>query len=738
MANGNLSHSMRENYGTHGVAEYYKIVQESYRNPHFPGLKKVLAQFLDRYVAQEKPKSIKVLDLAAGSGEATEAILAWKASRWPKTDTTALATTEPARQPEEAPSATVPPSQTSQASRPLALPIRQPFIPPSRNPSARPAVRPNRPQTAPAASEPELSIVASDPFTSPAYRARVGLPCLELSFTDVAAGKLPAPGSTEAPGEGDDEVELYDIVVISFALHLVESSSEMWALLAELGKRTRWLVITAPHKKPEIKSSWGWRRWNPSAWCPAEGRGDVGGVEGDGYEIVLDRVDLLSDPTSSPPSPHSRLTHVSLNSLTGATHAAGMTATPPQPAKAPGRVLLLLDGDHTLPECDSLIRGAQGGSLAAHSLHHRLKLWASSEMGRGCQTSVHVFGDVAQLAKSLRIPAEILHNFVRGFSSTPAPSAFSNVLQSSTLSHLGFTAPLVDAVVLVGWYTDMHAHWLGRLISAGVVDPSRLALVETAHPLAKSVARLVTRRVKLGDFTDVLPVVKDITDPPSDVEEGEGLEAETMAAGPPPGLAMPVGERLATPSFEPALPEEGLTPRAATPAARPATRSPQSPPQPAPEVPQTPSPTVASVPPRPATAPAASQREEVAQPPSLPPTPEATPEPATTPPPAAKPSKVAFPRAPPVPPQYEPLLRILIALQAPSPAGVVPPAPLWSAVGNELQKSELKGRYGKLTAYMLAAQKDGWVVTGKGETEGSEWVKISQRGLRAMGKKPVR
>lgn len=90
----------------------------------------------------------------------------------------------------------------------------------------------------------------------------------------------------------------------------------------------------------------------------------------------------------------------------------------------------------------------------------------------------------------------------------------------------------------------MHAHWLGRLIAAGAVDPSRLALVETAHPLAKSVARLVTRRVKLGDFTDVLPVVKDITDPPSDVEEGEGLEAETMAAGPPPGLAIPVSGAL--------------------------------------------------------------------------------------------------------------------------------------------------------------------------------------------------
>ncbi|KAJ8295036.1 hypothetical protein OF846_002089 [Rhodotorula toruloides] len=657
MANGNLSHSMRENYGTHGVAEYYKIVQESYRNPHFPGLKKVLAQFLDRYVAQEKPKGIKVLDLAAGSGEATEAILAWKASRWPKADGKTVAGVQSARLPEGGAPTLIPPPATSQPSRPLALPIRQPFIPPSRGPSARPAVRPKRSPATPALSEPELSIVASDPFTSPAYRARIGLPCLEISFSDVAAGKLPAPGSTKPPEEGDDEVELYDIVVISFALHLVESPSELWALLAELGKRARWLVITAPHKKPEIKSSWGWRRWDPSAaWRPAEGRGNVGGVEGDGYEIVLDR-----------------------------------------------------------PERDSLIRGAQGGSLAAHSLHHRLKLWASSAMGRACQTSVHVFGDVAQLAKSLRIPAEILHNFVRGFSSTPIPSAFTNVLQSSTLSAM-----------------------TGKLIAAGAVDPSRLALVETAHPLAKSVARLVTRRVKLGDFTDVLPVVKDITDPPSDVEEGEGLEAETMAAGPPPGLAIPVSGRLARPSFETALPEEGLTPRAATPAARPATGSPQSPPQPVQEAPRTPSPTAASVPPRPATAPAAPQREEVQQPLFLPLTPEATPEPATTPPPAAKPPKVALPRAPPVPAQYEPLLRILIALQAPSPAGVVPPAPLCSAVGNELQKSELKGRYGKLTAYMLAAQKDGWVVTGKGETEGSEWVKISQRGLRAMGKKPAR
>lgn len=43
----------------------------------------------------------------------------------------------------------------------------------------------------------------------------------------------------------------------------------------------------------QVKDSWGWRRWDPSpAWKPAEGRGQVGGTGGDGFEIVLDRVRL--------------------------------------------------------------------------------------------------------------------------------------------------------------------------------------------------------------------------------------------------------------------------------------------------------------------------------------------------------------------------------------------------------------------------------------------------------------
>ncbi|GAA6012935.1 hypothetical protein JCM10207_008385 [Rhodosporidiobolus poonsookiae] len=332
MPSGNLSHSMRDNYNTHGVSEYYKIVQESYRNPHFPGLKKVLALFMDQYVAQERPQEIKVLDLAAGSGEATIAINDWYTARWPS----APAPTPPA--PSNAPSAsasepsTSPPSPSTAAPAPAPVPtpvahplirLRQPFIPPSRaaarpSPISRPSAScSSSPSSAPPLPRPTLHIVAADPYTQPAYEQRTGRPCLPLSFSDVAAGGLPPPsaavsrgGSTEGAGEGGEKAgedegegeqdELYDLVVVSFALHLVESPSELWALLAELAKRARWLVVTAPHKKPDIKPTWSWRRWDPSpSWQSANederaqkmaaGRG---AQEGDGFEIVRERVRL--------------------------------------------------------------------------------------------------------------------------------------------------------------------------------------------------------------------------------------------------------------------------------------------------------------------------------------------------------------------------------------------------------------------------------------------------------------
>lgn len=61
---GNLSHSMRDNYETHGVenvtffylrtryptdyaTKYYTIVSSSYRNPHYEGVKHVLFDWMN-------------------------------------------------------------------------------------------------------------------------------------------------------------------------------------------------------------------------------------------------------------------------------------------------------------------------------------------------------------------------------------------------------------------------------------------------------------------------------------------------------------------------------------------------------------------------------------------------------------------------------------------------------------------------------------------------------------------
>ena len=89
---------------------------------------------------------------------------------------------------------------------------------------------------------------------------------------------------------------MYDIIICSFALHLLTDPSELFALLYELSTKARWLVIIAPHKKPEIKDGWGWERWDLKSWTRA-GDGVYGGkakVDDDGeteteLEIVREK-----------------------------------------------------------------------------------------------------------------------------------------------------------------------------------------------------------------------------------------------------------------------------------------------------------------------------------------------------------------------------------------------------------------------------------------------------------------
>ncbi|EJT97863.1 hypothetical protein DACRYDRAFT_71540, partial [Dacryopinax primogenitus] len=270
---GNLSHSMRENYETHGVEKYYHLVASSYRNPHFEGAQKCLHAWLDKWwlresreMPQDKPASF--WDLAAGSGEVTEAILNWYSLRRPKE--------HPSHLSEES----HPPSSLTHRS--VQRPVR------------RLALMLN-------SSIPDPLIIASDPYTAPAYTARTSRYCAPFSFADVAEGSMPSftahdlnSAMSKEPRSHHGEVsgvsaspQTVDMVVSSFALHLC-TPSELFSLLYELSLKSKWLVVIAPHKKPEIKPGWGWVRWNISKWqeVKSDHESDVE------VEIVLDRVRL--------------------------------------------------------------------------------------------------------------------------------------------------------------------------------------------------------------------------------------------------------------------------------------------------------------------------------------------------------------------------------------------------------------------------------------------------------------
>jgi hypothetical protein len=182
----------------------------------------VLELFLDSFwTLQHTRQTLKVLDFAAGSGEASQSILAWQRLRWPS------------------------------------------------DPSSRPLFKPSPVSSLP---EPQLDLLASDPYTFENYTATTSRPCLQLSFQDVANHQLP---------EGDD----FDLVICSYSLHLLSSSSELFAFLNTLKSRSRYLVVLAPHKLPQvcqdswnpgsqptraqIKDSWGFARVHPLTLQPS-------------------------------------------------------------------------------------------------------------------------------------------------------------------------------------------------------------------------------------------------------------------------------------------------------------------------------------------------------------------------------------------------------------------------------------------------------------------------------------
>ncbi|KAG8214756.1 hypothetical protein J3R82DRAFT_9845 [Butyriboletus roseoflavus] len=98
-------------------------------------------------------------------------------------------------------------------------------------------------------------------YTQAAYTERTTLPCAPLTFREISASLL-SPIVSNASSVGvsrernvDSSIDRIDMVVCSFALHLVESSSEVSALLRELSTKALWLVVLAPRKKPEVRTT---------------------------------------------------------------------------------------------------------------------------------------------------------------------------------------------------------------------------------------------------------------------------------------------------------------------------------------------------------------------------------------------------------------------------------------------------------------------------------------------------
>jgi 2-polyprenyl-3-methyl-5-hydroxy-6-metoxy-1,4-benzoquinol methylase len=82
-----------------------------------------------------------------------------------------------------------------------------------------------------------------DPYTAEAYRARTGRDAETLTFEQIAAGALSG--------------RIYDTIVCSFALHLLEPS-RLPGLLARLAEIAYTLIVLTPTKRPRIEPETGW------------------------------------------------------------------------------------------------------------------------------------------------------------------------------------------------------------------------------------------------------------------------------------------------------------------------------------------------------------------------------------------------------------------------------------------------------------------------------------------------
>lgn len=246
--------SFRKNYGEHGVVGYYEQFGSAYVNPREEEVTRALLDSLKKWTtSQQLPPFCYVLDLAAGSGEATLILKHWgRLHSKSKSLATPLATNT------NATAAADGEGDGTKESRVLTESVE---------------LHPSSPLVAGEAWQARLVIDGCDPYTYAAYEARVGVPCSRVGFEDIEAGALdqrvreqqqPHPldaRATEATGSANDKATAtdppYDVIVCSFALHLL-ATDRLFSVCLQMAIASRFLIIISPHKRPHIKPDMGW------------------------------------------------------------------------------------------------------------------------------------------------------------------------------------------------------------------------------------------------------------------------------------------------------------------------------------------------------------------------------------------------------------------------------------------------------------------------------------------------
>lgn len=86
-------------------------------------------------------------------------------------------------------------------------------------------------------------VTGIDPYTSDAYQRRTHQAAERYTFDQIVAGAL--------------STRQYSLIVCSYALHLVEES-RLPQLGVQLSVISEMLLVITPHKRPLLKTEWGW------------------------------------------------------------------------------------------------------------------------------------------------------------------------------------------------------------------------------------------------------------------------------------------------------------------------------------------------------------------------------------------------------------------------------------------------------------------------------------------------